>query len=117
MAFWSFNLFFDAACGGNIVARTHGVISSPGYPGNYPHNRDCVWTVSGSPGQKIGLSFGQLALERHPNCSYDYLEVVTTANYKFSSHSINLTDELKSTPFFQNLQSALADLWYLCYLF
>ena len=62
-------------CGGNLAGQDHGEFSSPGYPGNYPHDRDCVWTVTVSPGNMIMFTFATLAIETHPDCNYDYLEV------------------------------------------
>ncbi|KAM8810851.1 cubilin [Eudromia elegans] len=64
----------DPECGGELTG-TYGSISSPGYPGNYPVNRDCFWTISTSPGLLITLAFGTLSLEHHENCSNDYLEI------------------------------------------
>ena len=38
-------------CGEDMIEpSTHGTIQSPGYPGQYPHNRDCVWTIRTTPG-------------------------------------------------------------------
>ncbi|KAJ3611231.1 hypothetical protein NHX12_021247, partial [Muraenolepis orangiensis] len=48
--FW----FRSDMCGGELT-EPHGVITSPGYPGNYPASRDCYWT--------------------HPDCSWDFLEI------------------------------------------
>ncbi|XP_053408750.1 cubilin-like isoform X2 [Mercenaria mercenaria] len=62
-------------CGGNLAGADHGEISSPGYPGNYPHDRDCVWTITVSPGNNIMFTFATLDLEVHPDCNYDYLEI------------------------------------------
>ncbi|NXY42567.1 CUBN protein, partial [Ceuthmochares aereus] len=64
----------DPECGGNLTG-TYGSISSPGYPGKYPVNRDCFWTISTSPGLLITIAFGTLNLEHHENCSYDHLEI------------------------------------------
>ncbi|CAL8142101.1 unnamed protein product [Orchesella dallaii] len=72
-----FELFWnstDPVCGG-IENRTDGHISSPGYPGKYPHDRDCTWQIKVSLGKKIHLVFALFQLENHPNCSYDYLEI------------------------------------------
>ncbi len=55
--------------------RTHGSFSSPGYPGKYPHDRDCTWQIKGSLGKRLQLVFATFQLETHPNCSYDYVEV------------------------------------------
>ncbi len=30
-------------CGGELGVREYGSVNSPGYPGNYAHNRDCFW--------------------------------------------------------------------------
>uniref|UniRef100_A0A8B9TLF7 Cubilin n=1 Tax=Anas platyrhynchos TaxID=8839 RepID=A0A8B9TLF7_ANAPL len=64
----------DPECGGELTG-TYGSITSPGYPGNYPVNRDCFWTISTSPGLLITFAFGTLSLEHHENCSYDHLEI------------------------------------------
>ena len=66
---------YFSVCGGNLAGQDHGEFSSPGYPGNYPHDRDCVWTVTVSPGNMIMFTFATLAIETHPDCNYDYLEV------------------------------------------
>ncbi|XP_043916230.1 cubilin-like [Protopterus annectens] len=61
-------------CGGQLEG-TYGSINSPGYPGNYPPNRDCYWTISVNPGLIITFAFGTLSMEHHPDCNYDYLEI------------------------------------------
>ena len=63
-----------SACG-STLRTNHGVIKSPGHPGNYPHNRDCTWRIVASPGNRIRFTFGHLAMENHVNCSYDYVKV------------------------------------------
>ena len=63
-------------CGEDMeVAATHGSIQSPGFPANYPHNRDCVWTLRTMPGKRIQFLFATMKLETHTNCSFDYLEI------------------------------------------
>ncbi|KAI4871253.1 hypothetical protein NFI96_019773 [Prochilodus magdalenae] len=61
-------------CGGHLT-NPYGDIKSPGYPGNYPPNRDCYWTIDAGPGLLITFAFGTLSLEHHPNCNFDYLEI------------------------------------------
>lgn len=73
LAICPYNLI--SVCGGNLEGSDHGEFSSPGYPGNYPHDRDCVWIITVSPGNKILFQFATLELEIHPDCQYDYLEV------------------------------------------
>ena len=42
------------SCGMNMEEpEDYGTIQSPGYPGQYPHNRDCVWTIRTSPGTQL----------------------------------------------------------------
>lgn len=64
-------------CGGEIDATTslYGTIASPGSPGNYPPNRDCLWVIRSSPGKRIQLNFFGLKLESHESCDYDYLAI------------------------------------------
>ena len=62
-------------CGGRIEGTTHGSINSPGYPGNYPLERDCEWTVVAPLGKRIQFHFAALRIESHQNCSFDYVEV------------------------------------------
>jgi len=69
-------------CGEAITGRTYGDITSPGYPGNYPINRDCYWTIQVAPGNVIQFLFGTIAIEVHSNCTFDYLEV----NFRFSDY-------------------------------
>jgi cubilin len=64
-----------AQCGGLVTGRTYGAIESPGYPGRYPHNRDCTWTIRTDMGKRIQFQFATLQIESHPNCSYDFVEV------------------------------------------
>ncbi|XP_041824165.1 cubilin [Melanotaenia boesemani] len=64
----------DPVCGGELTAP-YGSINSPGYPGNYPPDRDCYWMVTVAPGLLITFAFGTLSLESHPDCSYDFLEI------------------------------------------
>uniref|UniRef100_A0A8C3I7Z9 Cubilin n=1 Tax=Chrysemys picta bellii TaxID=8478 RepID=A0A8C3I7Z9_CHRPI len=64
----------EPECGSELT-NTYGSINSPGYPGNYPLNRDCYWTISTNPGLLITFAFGTLRLGHHDNCSYDYLEI------------------------------------------
>ncbi|KAJ8389047.1 hypothetical protein AAFF_G00124440 [Aldrovandia affinis] len=61
-------------CGGALT-DLYGSINSPGYPGNYPPNRDCYWSLTVNPGLLIQFAFGTLSLEQHPNCNFDYLEI------------------------------------------
>lgn len=54
---------------------THGVITSPGSPGNYPPNRNCSWNLHAPEGRRIQFLFFILKIEAHPDCGYDFLEI------------------------------------------
>ncbi|CAH1121617.1 unnamed protein product [Ceutorhynchus assimilis] len=61
-------------CGGNYFTPA-GVIKSPGFPQNYPTNRECIWTITVNPGSQIMLKFTNFTLESYSSCRYDWLEV------------------------------------------
>ncbi|XP_061714224.1 cubilin-like [Cydia pomonella] len=62
-------------CGGEIDATKHGRISSPGSPGKYPPNRDCYWHLQTNLNKRIQLHFYELDIEKHSNCSFDYIAI------------------------------------------
>ena len=57
-------------CGGQLSLTnsfTSGTFTSPNYPGEYPHNVDCVWVITAPAGERIQLDFiEQFAIESHP---------------------------------------------------
>ncbi|XP_063063043.1 cubilin [Engraulis encrasicolus] len=61
-------------CGGAVVAP-NGEIHSPSYPDNYPANVDCSWVISVDEGHRVLFNFTDLDIERHSNCSYDYVAI------------------------------------------
>ncbi|XP_042234787.1 cubilin-like [Homarus americanus] len=65
----------DPVCGEDFHGQEYGSFNSPGYPGRYPINRDCYWTVTVQPGKRIKFHFATLQIEVHPNCSFDFLEI------------------------------------------
>ena len=63
-----------SGCGGDFNAET-GTFTSPGYPGPYPHNRECIWRITVPIGKRIQLDINNVNLEYHSNCTYDFIEV------------------------------------------
>lgn len=61
-------------CGG-LMSQSKGSITSPNYPGSYPHNSQCEWRISINEGSSIQIVFSDLDLESHADCKYDYLEI------------------------------------------
>jgi len=65
----------SATCGGSFSGSA-GQLTSPGYPGNYEANLDCVWTIRGPAGHFFTITFDALSLQYSSNCSNnDYLEI------------------------------------------
>ncbi|XP_019640486.1 PREDICTED: CUB and sushi domain-containing protein 1-like [Branchiostoma belcheri] len=54
-----------------------GYIMSPFYPGNYPNNADCSWTITAPSTTVIQLDFVEtFDIETGLNCPYDYVQVI-----------------------------------------
>ncbi|GFS04737.1 cubilin, partial [Elysia marginata] len=61
-------------CGGDLTSAS-GVIKSPNYPHSYPHNIQCVWTITVPQGHQIRLNVTSFDTQGHSNCKYDKLEI------------------------------------------
>lgn len=66
-------------CTGNSVLTVNEVerlqLSSPGYPGGYDSNLNCVWTfLPAKPGYHVDITFAVIDLEATPNCLADYIQ-------------------------------------------
>ncbi|KAJ8670094.1 hypothetical protein QAD02_001353 [Eretmocerus hayati] len=61
-------------CGG-AINQEHGSISSPGFPGKYPNNRNCQWTISVQPGKRIAMNFINFELQEQSECKKDFVEI------------------------------------------
>uniref|UniRef100_A0A182Y0Z6 Cubilin n=1 Tax=Anopheles stephensi TaxID=30069 RepID=A0A182Y0Z6_ANOST len=62
-------------CGGTIAVTSHGIITSPGTPGNYPPNRDCKWFLQAPQGRRIQFTFFTMMIEVHENCNFDFVQI------------------------------------------
>lgn len=47
--------------------QQRAVVSSPGFPRQYPDNADCDTDISAPPGYRIVLDFEELVLENEPS--------------------------------------------------
>uniref|UniRef100_A0A8C1YHG0 Signal peptide, CUB and EGF-like domain-containing protein 2 n=1 Tax=Cyprinus carpio TaxID=7962 RepID=A0A8C1YHG0_CYPCA len=66
------NLFLpDRHCGGELGEFT-GYIESPNYPGNYPANIECTWTITPPPKRRILVVVPEIYLPIEDECG-DYL--------------------------------------------
>lgn len=50
------------ACGG-FITKLNGTITSPGWPKEYPTNKNCVWQVVAPTQYRISLQFEAFELE------------------------------------------------------
>jgi len=64
-------------CTRTISSKTSGKIQSLDFPSNYPPNRDCTWTVEGTYGNRINITFSFFSMETCVDCSCDYVQVDT----------------------------------------
>nr|XP_008105270.1 PREDICTED: signal peptide, CUB and EGF-like domain-containing protein 2 isoform X3 [Anolis carolinensis] len=61
----------DRHCGGELGDFT-GYIESPNYPGNYPANTECTWTINPPPKRRILIVVPEIFLPIEDECG-DYL--------------------------------------------
>lgn len=66
--------FYFSGCGG-ILNRPYGFFHSPGYPGPYAMNIDCVWSIIVEWSTSIEITVSVVELEQSPGCNIDVLEV------------------------------------------
>ena len=60
------NVNTDSCSDCNCLAS--GVITSPGFPGNYDNNLDLTWLIQVQIGQTIEINFLSFDVESHSNC-------------------------------------------------
>lgn len=73
----------DRRCGGELGDFT-GYIESPNYPGNYPANTECTWTINPPPKRRILIVVPEIFLPIEDDCG-DYLVMRKTCASPLSS--------------------------------
>ncbi|XP_031746777.1 embryonic protein UVS.2 isoform X5 [Xenopus tropicalis] len=66
--------YSSVQCGGAFYASTK-TFTSPGYPGSYPPNIDCTWTITAPVGNRVSLRINYFQLETVTSCTYDYVNI------------------------------------------
>ncbi|XP_022799127.1 tolloid-like protein 2 [Stylophora pistillata] len=69
--FFARYIVLKALCGGPLVLPS-GTFRSPGYPGKYPDDVKCIWTIRVPPGSTLELDFRFFQTEK---CD-DYLKIL-----------------------------------------
>ena len=68
-------VLYVVVCGENMNEE-QGIIYSPGYPGNLPNNRECIWTINLPEGRQVMLNMSDFYLpDRSSDCSSSFLEI------------------------------------------
>ncbi|XP_048462936.1 cubilin [Rhincodon typus] len=66
----------DLVCGGNFNSTdTTQIITSPGYPHDYPPLTKCDWIIDAPAQEQIWVTVQEFNLPTSPNCTGDYLEI------------------------------------------
>ncbi|XP_013916799.1 PREDICTED: bone morphogenetic protein 1 [Thamnophis sirtalis] len=73
----------EAGCDHKMTSIT-GTIISPNWPDKYPSKKECTWAITTTPGHRIKLTFRELDIELHQECTYDHVEVYNGRDAKAS---------------------------------
>ena len=67
----------EPSCGGLLMAKVNQVetLFSPGFPGSYPSDLHCKWTVKAPPGFKVVGQFVEFDLTDSHDCQSDYVQI------------------------------------------
>ena len=57
-----------------------GDLCSPNYPGNYPNNKLCTWTITGQPQKRIRVTFLDFDVQYGDSCEFDYVRAFSGSN-------------------------------------
>lgn len=68
---------------GEVVNNT---LKSPGYPGYYPNNMDCVYSVHIPNGMAMNIYFNDFDVEDSAYCGYDYLRISDENNHTIGTY-------------------------------
>ncbi|XP_070561158.1 mannan-binding lectin serine protease 1-like [Ptychodera flava] len=66
-------------CANLVFNDPSGAFETPDYPGRYPKNSDCDWTIMVQEGLFIHLVFDDFDVEIHPDvvCPYDFVKILS----------------------------------------
>nr|XP_057905222.1 bone morphogenetic protein 1-like isoform X1 [Doryrhamphus excisus] len=75
----------ESACGG-FITELNGSFTTPGWPKEYPPNKNCVWQLVAPVQYRITLVFDVFEMEGNDVCKYDYTEVRSGASADSKLH-------------------------------
>ncbi|XP_066546735.1 low-density lipoprotein receptor-related protein 12 isoform X1 [Amia ocellicauda] len=70
------------ACGdvAEQIRASSGVITSPGWPFEYPSRINCSWNIRANPGEIITISFQEFEIQSSHRCGSDWISIGTYKN-------------------------------------
>ncbi|XP_036421813.1 low-density lipoprotein receptor-related protein 12 [Colossoma macropomum] len=70
------------ACGDVVeqIRASSGVITSPGWPFEYPSRINCSWNIRANPGEIITISFQDFEIQSSHRCGLDWISIGTYKN-------------------------------------
>ncbi|XP_054619152.1 low-density lipoprotein receptor-related protein 12 isoform X1 [Dunckerocampus dactyliophorus] len=76
------NVVSLSACGDSseLLRASSGIITSPGWPFQYPTRLNCSWNIRGRPGDTITISFQDFDLQGSHRCSSDWMSISSYKN-------------------------------------
>ncbi|XP_078343320.1 tolloid-like protein 2 [Oculina patagonica] len=72
---------------GSVVNST---LKNPGYPGNYPSDMDCNYSVPIPRSMALKITFYEFDVECDSSCRYDYLMITNEKGRSFGKHCCGL---------------------------
>ncbi|XP_028621888.1 low-density lipoprotein receptor-related protein 12 isoform X1 [Grammomys surdaster] len=72
----------STACGETPeqIRAPSGIITSPGWPSDYPAKINCSWLIRANPGEIITISFQDFDIQGSGRCTLDWLTIETYKN-------------------------------------
>ncbi|XP_015260854.1 PREDICTED: cubilin-like, partial [Cyprinodon variegatus] len=61
-------------CGGTLFGD-HGSFASPNYPGSYPNNTYCEWSIVAPRGRVVTVTFTQISIDDPGDCQNNFLKL------------------------------------------
>ncbi|XP_073535861.1 low-density lipoprotein receptor-related protein 12 isoform X2 [Phyllobates terribilis] len=70
------------ACSGipEQIRQPSGIITSPGWPIEYPSRINCSWYIHANPGETITISFQEFDIQGSASCNFDWLSISPAQN-------------------------------------
>jgi len=83
-------------CGGELK-KNSGIVTSPGWPNDYPNNAYCLWTKKCPKGKTLEIGFKNFDLEYKSDCGYDSVSIYENKNLEIAAAVTFCGSDLPST--------------------